>query len=83
MTHLDLFSGIGGFAIAAQRLGIQTTQFVESDAYCQKILNKKALYGFLGGLNQKHLKPSPNKDFSLGSVEPLKHGLDKTYSPLY
>ena len=40
MTHLDLFSGIGGFAIAAQRLGIQTTQFVESDAYCQKILNK-------------------------------------------
>lgn len=39
--HLDLFSGIGGFALAAQMVGgIQTTQFVEIDRYCQKILNK-------------------------------------------
>lgn len=40
MKHLDLFSGIGGFAIAAQRLGIRTTQFVEIEPYCQKVLNK-------------------------------------------
>ncbi|WP_031291993.1 DNA cytosine methyltransferase [Leptolyngbya sp. Heron Island J] len=40
MTHLDLFSGIGGFAIAAQRLGIKTTQFVEVNPYCQEILRK-------------------------------------------
>jgi DNA (cytosine-5)-methyltransferase 1 len=37
-THLDLFSGIGGFAIAAQAAGFRTIAFVERDAYCQKIL---------------------------------------------
>ena len=38
MRHLDLFSGIGGFSLAAQRLGIQTTQFVELDPDAQLIL---------------------------------------------
>ena len=41
MKHLDLFSGIGGFALAARMVGgIQTTQFVEIDPYCQKVLAK-------------------------------------------
>lgn len=40
MKHLDLFSGIGGFALAAQWLGINTSQFVEVDPYCQKVLKK-------------------------------------------
>ena len=42
MRNLDLFSGIGGFTYAAERLvgGITTTQFVENDKYCQKILKK-------------------------------------------
>jgi DNA (cytosine-5)-methyltransferase 1 len=41
MNHLDLFSGIGGFAIAAQMVGgIETRQFVEIDPYCQKVLAK-------------------------------------------
>lgn len=41
MTHLDLFSGIGGFALAADRVwpGIEHT-FVESDVFCQAILQK-------------------------------------------
>lgn len=41
-THLDLFSGIGGFALAAQMLNdqrnqeiIKTKQFVEIDIFCQ------------------------------------------------
>lgn len=38
MRCLDLFSGVGGFALAAHRLGIQTTQFVEIDLDAQKIL---------------------------------------------
>jgi DNA (cytosine-5)-methyltransferase 1 len=39
--HLDLFSGIGGFSLASQWVGgIQTTQFVEIDPFCQKVLNK-------------------------------------------
>ena len=39
---LDLFSGIGGFSYAAHHLvgGFETTQFVEIDPYCQKVLRK-------------------------------------------
>lgn len=40
MRHLDLFSGIGGFALAARWMGWTTIQFVEKDSYCQKVLNK-------------------------------------------
>ena len=39
-THLDLFSGIGGFALAARWAGLQTIQFVEIDPYCQRVLKK-------------------------------------------
>jgi site-specific DNA-cytosine methylase len=28
-THIDLFSGIGGFALAARWAGLNTVQFVE------------------------------------------------------
>jgi len=39
---LDLFSGIGGFSYAAHHLvgGFETTQFVEINPYCQKVLRK-------------------------------------------
>jgi len=42
LTILDTFSGIGGFSYAAERLvgGFETTQFVENNSYCQKILKK-------------------------------------------
>ena len=40
MTHLDLFSGIGGFAIAAKWAGFETIQFVEYEPYAQKVLAK-------------------------------------------
>lgn len=40
LTHLDLFSGIGGFALAARWAGLQTIQFVEIDPFCQKVLKK-------------------------------------------
>ena len=39
-SHLDLFSGIGGFALAAKWAGLQTIQFVELDPYCQRVLKK-------------------------------------------
>jgi DNA (cytosine-5)-methyltransferase 1 len=39
-THLDLFSGIGGFALSARWAGFETVQFVEIDDYCQKVLKK-------------------------------------------
>lgn len=38
--HLDLFSGIGGFALAAQRTGWQTIGFSEIEPYACKILKR-------------------------------------------
>lgn len=40
MKHLDLFSGIGGFALACKLASIETICFVEIDKYCQKVLRK-------------------------------------------
>lgn len=40
-THLDLFSGIGGFAIAAQAAGYQTLGFCEREPYAQQILKER------------------------------------------
>jgi len=40
MKHLDLFSGIGGFALAARWAGIETVGFCEIDDECIKVLNK-------------------------------------------
>jgi DNA (cytosine-5)-methyltransferase 1 len=37
-THLDLFSGIGGFSIAAERCGFQTIGFSELDPYASAVL---------------------------------------------
>jgi len=39
-THLDLFSGIGGFALAAEWAGFTTVQFCEIDPFCRQVLGK-------------------------------------------
>lgn len=40
MRHLDLFSGIGGFALAAQWAGIETVGFCEIEEFPRKVLAK-------------------------------------------
>lgn len=40
MKLLDLFSGIGGFSLAASWCEIETVAFCEIDKFCQKVLNK-------------------------------------------
>jgi len=40
VKHLDLFSGIGGFALAARWVDWETVGFCEIDPYCQKVLRK-------------------------------------------
>jgi DNA (cytosine-5)-methyltransferase 1 len=39
-THLDLFSGIGGFALAAKWAGFRTVGFCEIEPYAQRVLAK-------------------------------------------
>jgi len=39
-THVDLFSGIGGFSVASHWNGYRTTAFCEADAFCQAVLKK-------------------------------------------
>jgi DNA (cytosine-5)-methyltransferase 1 len=39
-THLDLFSGIGGFALAAGWAEYTTIGFCEIDPFCQRVLRK-------------------------------------------
>jgi len=40
MKHLDLFTGIGAFSIAAQRNGIDTLYHAETNKYASKVLAK-------------------------------------------
>jgi DNA (cytosine-5)-methyltransferase 1 len=40
MKVLDLFSGIGGFSLAAEWVGFETAAFCEIDEKCQKVLKK-------------------------------------------
>lgn len=40
LKHLDLFSGIGGFALAARWMGFETVGFCENDVECVKTLKR-------------------------------------------
>ena len=41
LTHIDVFSGIGGFSLAAGWAGFHTVAFCEIDPYCQAVLKQK------------------------------------------
>jgi DNA (cytosine-5)-methyltransferase 1 len=41
VKHLDLFSGIGGFALGLQKVGFETVAFCDIEKYCQHLLKEK------------------------------------------
>ena len=41
LTHVDLFSGIGGFALAAGWAGFRTVAFCEIEPFCQEVLRAR------------------------------------------
>lgn len=57
LTHLDLFSGIGGFSLASNRAGFKTVGFSEIDRFCDKVLKKNfphvKNYGDIKSLNHE------------------------------
>ena len=73
MRHLDLFSGIGGFALAARWSGFETVAFCEIDQYCQKVLAKHwpsvPIYSDIKKLNLETLK-----DDGISTVDLLTGG---------
>ena len=41
LSHLDLFSGIGGFSLGLESAGVaKTVAFCDFDDYCQQVLKK-------------------------------------------
>lgn len=56
---LDLFSGIGGFALGFERAGMHTAAFCEIDPFCQRVLKRhwpeKPIYHDIKQLTQRRL----------------------------
>ncbi len=60
MRVLDLFSGIGGFSLAARWAGMETVAFVEIDPYCQAVLGKNfpgvPVYGDIKSIDARQFR---------------------------
>jgi DNA (cytosine-5)-methyltransferase 1 len=74
-THLDLFSGIGGFALAARWAGFRTIGFCEIDKYCQKVLAKNFLADAAGRYNNnittRQTEPNPCSPVIMSDIREL------------
>ena len=69
MKHLDLFSGYGGFALAAQSMGWETIGFSEIDKYASSVLR----YNFRGIKNYGNVCEIDFKQFN-GEVDIISGG---------
>ena len=65
LTHIDLFSGIGGFSLAARWAGINTIGFSEINPFCCKVLAKN-FPGVKNYGNIKEIKELPNVNLITG-----------------
>jgi DNA (cytosine-5)-methyltransferase 1 len=69
MNHASLFSGIGGFELAAEALGWKTLFTCEIDSFCQRILS----YYWPGAVHYKDIKQFNAKEFK-GQIDILTGG---------
>jgi DNA (cytosine-5)-methyltransferase 1 len=92
LRHLDLFSGIGGFALAAEWVGgIKTDQFVEIDRYAQAVLSVNFpkipihdnIATFFGASGQYDLITAGFPCQDISSANPAGKGLDGDRSGLF
>jgi DNA (cytosine-5)-methyltransferase 1 len=69
LTHASLFSGIGGFDLAAEWMGWENIFHCENNAFCQKVLN----YHFKNSISYGNIKTT---DFTVhaGQIDILTGG---------
>ncbi len=69
LTHVSLFSGIGGFDLAAEALGYKTILFVEKDLFCQKVLRKNfpgvRIMGDIHDVTREAIHAGSQSDFTV------------------
>lgn len=75
MKSIELFAGIGGIALAAEWVGIETVAFCERDPFCQKVLNKHwpsvPIFDDIRTLNKKVLE---ERGVNVGAIELISGG---------
>lgn len=74
LTHVDLFSGIGGFALGLKWTGqFKTVLFCEIDGYCQKVLHQHwpdvPIIGDIHDIGERTIH-----DYDLGSIDLVTAG---------
>lgn len=69
LQHLSLFSGIGGFDLAAEWSGIRNVATVENDPFCQQILKLR----FPSTLHYADIKTFPADEFA-GRIDIISGG---------
>lgn len=74
MKHLDLFSGIGGFALAVESVWPEAEHvFCEIDPFCQQVLKKhfpnSPIHGDIKELSKKHFSTHPEDEKRVRSNE--------------
>jgi DNA (cytosine-5)-methyltransferase 1 len=77
LTHVDLFSGIGGFALAAEWAGFETVVFCEIDEFCQEIL--KARFGARIITNPKNTRRLREEQLENGCQGKRGRGTDDSF----
>jgi DNA (cytosine-5)-methyltransferase 1 len=70
LNVLDIFSGIGGFSIGLEAVGMKTVAFCEIDPFCRKILTRHwpsvPIFSDITTIDKKDLKTLPRIDIIAG-----------------